>query len=134
MAPTGLSRVPHPPAEQTNAMFDSTVDMEDVFRDDDINMDAPIEQPAAQPTTKDGDDTLGLEEEVKVTRKRQPVAKLDEDRLDSYKWSLDCRTHPPSGFCRKLGFQSYDGLLRNGFISKEKVTRLVTAILFSFWH
>ncbi|KAL8891176.1 MAG: hypothetical protein Q9215_001772 [Flavoplaca cf. flavocitrina] len=64
-----------------DAMFDSTVDMQDVFRDDDINMDAPIERPAAQPKTKDDGDMLGLEEEVKVTRKRQPVAKLDEDRL-----------------------------------------------------
>lgn len=64
-----------------DALLDSTVDMQDVFRDDDINMDAPIERPAAQPKTKDEGDTLGVEEEVKVTRKRQPVAKLDEDRL-----------------------------------------------------
>ena len=72
---------PHPSADEMDAIFDSTVDMQDVFRDDDINMDAPIEPPAAQPKTKDDGDTLGLEEEVKVTRKRQPVAKLDEDRL-----------------------------------------------------
>ncbi len=73
--------VPHPSADKMDAIIDSTVDMQDVFRDDDINMDAPIEPPAAQPKTKDDGDMLGLEEEVKVTRKRQPVAKLDEDRL-----------------------------------------------------
>ncbi|KAI4283004.1 MAG: hypothetical protein L6R38_002488 [Xanthoria sp. 2 TBL-2021] len=81
MAPVGPPNGPDPPAEEMDDMFDYTVDMQDVFRDVDVNMDAPSESQAAQLKPKDGGDVLGLDEEVKVTRKRQPVAKLDEDRL-----------------------------------------------------
>ncbi|CAO1598576.1 chromosome segregation in meiosis-related protein [Xanthoria calcicola] len=80
MAPVGPSTAPEPVAEEMDDIFDYTVD-QDVFRDVDVNMDAPSERQAAHLKPKDGRDVLGLDEEVKVTRKRQPVARLDEERL-----------------------------------------------------
>lgn len=132
MAPVGPPNGPDPPAEEMDDMFDYTVDMQDVFRDVDVNMDAPSESQAAQLKPKDGGDVLGLDEEVKVTRKRQPVAKLDEDRLDSFSRSLDRHTHTTLGCCLKPEFQSYSELLKNVSISKGKVTRFATFTFFIF--
>ncbi len=53
----------------------------DVFRDVDTNMDIPVRRkgsPVAQPI----DDAfgLGIDEEIKISKKRKPIAKLDEKR------------------------------------------------------
>ncbi len=77
-------------AEERTDMFDYTVDMQSKSRDVDVNMDAPIEKQAAQLEPKDSGDALGVDKQVKVRSKRQPVAKLDEDRLASFNQSLDC--------------------------------------------
>jgi len=56
-------------------LFDYDVGLEDIFGNNNSNAD----QTKSKPQT--GDPTsLGLDEEVKVTKKRQPVAKLDENR------------------------------------------------------
>ncbi|KAL8671779.1 MAG: hypothetical protein Q9168_003726 [Polycauliona sp. 1 TL-2023] len=81
MASAGPSTVSNRPDEGIDDIFNYNVDMEDVFRDVDVNMDAPIERQVTQKKMKDGGDELGVDEVVKITRKRQPVAKLDEDRL-----------------------------------------------------
>ena len=54
----------------------------DVFRDVDTNMDVPAVQNAA--TRIDGKKNgtnLGIDEEIKVTKRRAPTAKLDENRF-----------------------------------------------------
>ncbi|KAL8849302.1 MAG: hypothetical protein Q9221_005712 [Calogaya cf. arnoldii] len=79
MAPIDRPTGTNPAAEEMDDIHDYT--MTDVFRDIDVNMDAPSAKQAAQLKPKGGNDGLGLDEEIKVARKRQPVAKLDEDRL-----------------------------------------------------
>lgn len=57
-------------------------DLNDLF-DYDIGLDEIVTDPKSDnKATGTGDSTLGLglDEEVKVTKKRQPVAKLDESR------------------------------------------------------
>ncbi|KAL8913314.1 MAG: hypothetical protein Q9172_007314 [Xanthocarpia lactea] len=68
-------------AEETGDMYNYTVNMQKVFSDVDVNMDAPIERQAAQLEPKDSGDALGVDKAVEVRSKRQPVARLDEDRL-----------------------------------------------------
>ena len=55
---------------------------QDIFQDVNPDIDAPI-KPAKGPLGdgKGNGGDLGLDEEVKVTRKRAPVPKLDEERL-----------------------------------------------------
>ncbi|KAL8656011.1 MAG: hypothetical protein Q9226_002815 [Calogaya cf. arnoldii] len=79
MAPNDRTTGSNPAAEEMDDIHNYTMD--EVFRNVDVNMDAPSAKQAAQLKPKGGSDVLGLVEEVKVTRKRQPVAKLDEDRL-----------------------------------------------------
>ncbi|KAL8862343.1 MAG: hypothetical protein Q9178_001352 [Gyalolechia marmorata] len=81
MAPDGHLIGLDTSAEEMDDIHHYTVDMQKVFRDVDVNMDAPIERQAAQLEPKDSGDALGVEKEVQVRSKRQPVAKLDEDRL-----------------------------------------------------
>ncbi len=125
MAPVGPSTAPDPATEEMDDMFDYTVDMQDMFRDVNVNMDAPSERQAANLKPKNGRDVLGLDEEVKVTRKRQPVAKLDEERLDSSRRTLVVML-TILGYCPKPEFQSYGELPKNVSISKGKVTRSAT--------
>ena len=59
-------------------------DVGDAFRDVDINMDVPaVQLPATTTGRKDDGGSLGIDEEIKVTRKRAPVPKLDENRFAS---------------------------------------------------
>ncbi len=77
----------NPPAarDELDDLFDYNVTLDDVFRDVDTNMHAPTAPKAtAIPSrTKIGSkiDSLGIDEEVKVQKKRAPIPKLDEDRL-----------------------------------------------------
>lgn len=74
--------VPEPrqatPSGQTGDLFDYDVGLDDILQDVSTtnNTNAP-----KQPSGTDGSGLgLGLDEEVKVFKKRQPVAKLDESR------------------------------------------------------
>ncbi|KAJ5580122.1 uncharacterized protein N7459_006107 [Penicillium hispanicum] len=61
-----------------NDLFDYDVGLDEIFQGNSASVsDVAAQQPAADPTSLG----LGLDEEVKVTKKRQPVAKLDEGRL-----------------------------------------------------
>ncbi|KAL8800343.1 MAG: hypothetical protein Q9182_005237 [Xanthomendoza sp. 2 TL-2023] len=73
-----------PPADDLDNLFDYHVNLDDVFRDVDVNMDIPAGKQSAQPTPRDDGRELGIDEEVKITKKRQPVPKLDEDRWDPF--------------------------------------------------
>ena len=64
------------PSGQVDDLFDYDVGLDDILQDTTVNnANAP-----AQPSGPDGSGLgLGLDEEVKV-KKRQPVAKLDENK------------------------------------------------------
>lgn len=83
MAPIVPSSGGDAPADDLDNLFDYHVDLENVFRDVDVNMDMPGGKQSAQSEPKVNRPELGIDEEVKITRKRQPVPKLDEDR-----WAL----------------------------------------------
>lgn len=59
-------------------LFDYDVGLDEILQ----NIPKPAEQqPAAQPQSSEpAEPVLGLDEEVKPTRRRKPVAKLDEER------------------------------------------------------
>jgi replication fork protection complex subunit Csm3/Swi3 len=67
------SRAPSPDA--MNGLFDYDVGIDEMLKNTDSGANQRREDPAIQRAA-----ALGLDEEVKVTRKKQPVAKLDEAR------------------------------------------------------
>jgi len=66
-------------ADDLDDLFDYNIG--DVFRDVDTNMDIPSQQKTAiRAELKENTIGLGIDEEIKVIKKRAPVPKLDEDR------------------------------------------------------
>lgn len=63
--------------DELDDLFNYDVDQDDVFRDYQPQMDLPI-LPAQTNKSKLAD--LGIDEEIQVTTKRKPIAKLDEER------------------------------------------------------
>lgn len=61
-------------------LFNYNVD-HDLFKEVDTNMDVAREQPIASRPKDLAGSGLGLDEEIKVTKKRAPIAKLDESRF-----------------------------------------------------
>ena len=80
MAATDIGTRNVPPVdEMDNSLFDYDLD---VFRDVDTNMDIRAKQAtAAKAERNENGSGLGIDEEIKVTKKRAPVAKLDENRF-----------------------------------------------------
>lgn len=75
----GARNGPPVPADDLDDLFD--YDIGDVFRDVDTNMDAPArEKPAVNVDGKENGVRLGIDEEIKVVKKRAPIPKLDENR------------------------------------------------------
>lgn len=98
----GARDVPPVPADDLDDLFN--YDVGDVFRDVDTNMDIPARRkPLEKADGKENAADLGIDEEVKVTKKRAPVPKLDENR------SVGCLTRVSSaylntGSCHKQAF------------------------------
>lgn len=69
------------PSTEVDDLFDYGVP-NDIFQDVDENMEAPS-RPAkiGGADSKSGGGNLGLDEEIKITRKRAPNPKLDETRF-----------------------------------------------------
>ncbi|MCJ1460032.1 chromosome segregation in meiosis- protein [Mycoblastus sanguinarius] len=75
----GARNVP-PVADSLDDLFD--YDVSDVFRDVDTNMEVPTSQkPVVNADGKENTAGLGIDEQIKVVKKRAPVVKLDENRL-----------------------------------------------------
>lgn len=75
----GVRNVP-PVDDLDDSLFN--YDVGDVFRDVDTNMDVPaVQKPAARVDGKDNGAGLGIDQEIKVTKKRALVPKLDENRF-----------------------------------------------------
>lgn len=62
---------PEPTADDLNDLFDYDIGLDEVV---------PDTNNTSKPSAPGDSAGLGLDEEVKVTKKRQPVAKLDEAR------------------------------------------------------
>ena len=81
-----------------NDLFDYDVGLDEIFQDRPTataNANANANANASKPAT--GDPTslgLGLDEEVKVTKKRQPIPKLDEARYALQPVSLSKNCEP----------------------------------------
>jgi len=75
----GASHVPPVPSDDLDDIFDYGVN-NDLFRDVDSNMTAPATETNAGAAGKDFVSGLGIDEEIKVAKKRAPIAKLDEAR------------------------------------------------------
>lgn len=75
-----ITRDVFPTDDIDESLFD--YDVGDVFRDVDTNMDVPaVPKPTTSTSGKENGASLGIDEEVKVTRKRVPVPKLDVNRF-----------------------------------------------------
>ena len=85
--PSRLRKDTAPPVgDDLDDLFNYDAGIDDVFRDVDTNMDATLHSEPGR--GKDKHNTavgLGIKEEIKVSRKRQPVAKLDEARYDRWR-------------------------------------------------
>ena len=75
----GARNVP-PMDDDLDNLFNYEID-NDLLREVDTNMDAPPRQHSTSKAT-DGalEAGLGLDEEIKITRRRAPIPKLDENR------------------------------------------------------
>ena len=82
MAAATAHRPAAPLADDLDDLFDYDVNVDDVFRDVDTNIHAPVRENTAVSRPKDSatGNTLGIDEEIKVVKKRVPVPKLDEGR------------------------------------------------------
>ncbi len=72
--------------DELDDLFNYDAGTNDVFRDVDTNMDVTTN--VDPPRGKDKSDTgvgLGIDEEIKVSRQRRPVAKLDEERYGRWR-------------------------------------------------
>lgn len=67
--------------EALDDLLDNNVNLRDIFRDVDTNMDVPSRRKASS-----GADIsniisgIGIDEEIQVKKKRKPIPKLDESR------------------------------------------------------
>ncbi|KAF2644915.1 Swi3-domain-containing protein [Massarina eburnea CBS 473.64] len=69
-----------PSDDELDEILRGTKDGQDIF--DTSHVEAEVESLSKKKKKKPaGEDTLGLDEEIKVTKKRQPIPKLDEARL-----------------------------------------------------
>lgn len=100
-----------PPAQEDDLddLFDYNVD--DAFRDVDTNMDVPARgKTGTGRDEKEKGADLGLDEEIKVTKKRAPVPKLDENRSASGKSRSQGRiAHAGAGFYHQQASQNCAG-------------------------
>ncbi|KAL8735713.1 MAG: hypothetical protein Q9181_002716 [Wetmoreana brouardii] len=81
MAPEMSTSGPGITGDDLDDLFDYNVNVEEVFRDVDVSMTTNNEKEVAQTKSKDENLGLGIDEEIRVVKKRQPVARLDEKRL-----------------------------------------------------
>ena len=69
------------PGDALDNLLDHHAEERDVFRDVDTNMDIPIRKRTSTAAHAiEGPFGLGIDEEVKINKKRKPVPKLDENR------------------------------------------------------
>lgn len=73
-----------PPGDDLDNLLDEDMTLDDIFKDVDTDMRAS--KPSSFPVRskeKNHNDILGIDEAVKVEKKRAPIAKLDQERYTS---------------------------------------------------
>lgn len=95
---TRVRNIAAPPAgDDLDDLFNYDAGINDVFRDVDTNMDvATTTEPARGKNKSDRAEGLGIDKEIKVSRTRRPIAKLDEAR---YSLKLLSRGSREDGLC-----------------------------------
>lgn len=78
IAPFRMADVTDPTHDTVNGLFDESDD-EDPFRDFDFDRDDRTSRKRKADSDKENGD-LGVDEQIKITKKRRPMAKLDENR------------------------------------------------------
>ncbi|KAL9013976.1 MAG: hypothetical protein Q9173_001359 [Seirophora scorigena] len=85
IAPTSTSimapEIPTPPTGEVDDLFDYDVNIQEVFRNANVAMHVSTLEPKGLLKSKNADSGLGIDEEIKVTKKRQPIPRLDDNRL-----------------------------------------------------
>jgi replication fork protection complex subunit Csm3/Swi3 len=80
MAPMDPPARDIPDDDELDAILNGTLDGQDIF--DISNVQAQTQEPASRPQKQRANESgLGIDEEIKIVKKRQPVPKLDESRL-----------------------------------------------------
>ncbi|KAF2871896.1 replication fork protection component Swi3-domain-containing protein [Massariosphaeria phaeospora] len=79
MAPASPTAPGVPRNDELDAILNSLEDDDDIF--DISNMRPQIEESKQQNSARSAGDSLGIDEEIKVGKTRQPIPKLDENRL-----------------------------------------------------
>lgn len=79
-----LGESPQLPAERDDLddLFNYDVSMDDAFKDDNAGDSTAKGQSETRRRNSDAGAGLGLDEEIKITKRRQPIAKLDEARYE----------------------------------------------------
>lgn len=79
--PARSGNLPVAPHDDLDDLFNYDVDLGDVFGEVDTNMDVPVKKTSSSKAgAKENSTNLGIDEEIKITKKRRPVVKLDEER------------------------------------------------------
>ena len=106
-----------PPRDELDDLFDYDVDLGDVFGEIDTNMDVPVKQPSSSRAGgKENGAGLGIDEEIKIAKKRRPVVKLDETRYVPFRlhcWQISDGAYMLTcigDYFHKQAYQSYDDL------------------------
>lgn len=74
------SRPPVGDTEDLDNLFNYDAGIDDFLKDFDREKDSSPSGPKITEIASGDSANLGIDEEIKITRKRQPVAKLDESR------------------------------------------------------
>ncbi|KAF2232518.1 Swi3-domain-containing protein [Viridothelium virens] len=71
-----------PERDDLDDLFNHDASLDDVFKDTNDGSNAATDgPPESRRRAADGGADLGIDEEIKITKRRQPIAKLDEARL-----------------------------------------------------
>ncbi len=118
-APSHLRDFTAPPsADDLDDLFDYDAGVDHVFRDVDTNMNVPAnDQPRPEKRGIETGAGLGIDQEIKVSRKRKPIAKLDEARYGN---PQICCGHLRQAFRKlpELTPNTNDSLLSQGGVPK----------------
>lgn len=71
--------------DELDDLLDYDFTLDDIFKDVNTNMQAPKEATkTSKANNSNKPDSLGIDEEIKIERKRAPIPKLDEARSTIY--------------------------------------------------
>ncbi len=70
--------------DDNDSLYDYNPNIDEIFREIDTSTKIDINDTSKpKKDSKDSGTALGLDEEIKITKKRKPIAKLDDRRYDA---------------------------------------------------